>query len=152
MDPPLRTPADAAALCEALADGTLDCVATDHAPRTYDEKEQAFDDAPHGVVGFETAFAILHTRLVLEGILTLPQLLARMSTGPARAMGLPGGVLAPGEPADLALIDTAAKWTIEPAAFLSKCRNTPFGGVEATGRVVRTLVGGETVWEAAAAP
>lgn len=152
VDPPLRTPSDCGALCEALADGTVDCIATDHAPRTYDEKEQAFDDAPFGVVGFETAFAVLHTRLVLTGVLTLPELLARMSTGPARALRLAGGTLAPGDPADLVLIDTNAKWTIDPAAFLSKCRNTPFGGVEATGRVVRTLVGGETVWEATAAP
>ena len=151
VDPPLRTPSDSGALREALADGTLDCIATDHAPRTYDEKEQAFDDAPFGVVGFETAFAILHTRLVLEGVLALPELLARLSTGPARALGLAGGTLAPGDPADLVLIDTDAKWTIDPAAFLSKCRNTPFGGAEATGRVVRTLVGGETVWEATAA-
>jgi len=152
VDPPLRTHSDRGALCEALADGVIDCIATDHAPRTYDEKEQAFDDAPFGVVGFETAFAVLHTRLVLAGVLTLPELLARMSTGPARALGLAGGTLAPGDPADLVLIDANAKWTIDPAAFLSKCRNTPFGGVEATGRVVRTLVGGETVWEATAAP
>ncbi|MYC90100.1 MAG: dihydroorotase [Gemmatimonadetes bacterium] len=152
VDPPLRTPSDGRALCEALADGTVDCIATDHAPRTYDEKEQAFDDAPFGVVGFETAFAVLHTRLVLAGVLTLPELLARMSTGPARALGLAGGTLAPGDPADLVLIDANAKWTIDPAAFLSKCRNTPFGGTEATGRVLRTLVGGETVWEATAAP
>ncbi len=150
VDPPLRTPADCEALCEALADGAVDCIATDHAPRTYDEKEQAFDDAPFGVVGFETAFAILHTRLVLEDVLTLPQLLARLSSGPARALGLAGGNLAPGGPADLVLIDTNAKWTIDPAAFRSKCRNTPFGGAEVTGRVVRTLVGGETVWEATA--
>lgn len=150
VDPPLRTRADREGLCEALADGTVDCVATDHAPRTYDEKEQAFDDAPFGVVGFETAFAILHTRLVLKGVLTLAQLLARMSTGPARALDLAGGNLAPGDPADLVLIDTNAKWTIDPAAFRSKCGNTPFGGAEVTGRVVRTLVGGETVWEATA--
>ena len=148
VDPPVRTRADNEALCEALADGTIDCIATDHAPRTYDEKEQAFDDAPFGVVGFETAFAILHTRLVLEGVVTLPTLLARMSRGPARALGLPGGTLAPGEPADLVLIDPEAQWTIDPAVFLSKCRNTPFGGAKVTGRVVQTLVGGETVWEA----
>ncbi len=152
VDPPLRTRADNEALCEALADGTIDSIGTDHAPRTYDEKEQAFDDAPFGAVGFETAFAILHTRLVLEGVITLPTLLARMSTGPARALGLPGGALVPGEPADLVLIDPEAEWKIDPAEFLSKCRNTPFGGAKVTGRVVRTLVGGETVWRAAAVP
>ncbi len=146
VDPPLRTPADNAALCQGLADGTLDGIATDHAPRTYDEKEQAFDDAPFGVVGLETAFAILHTRLVLKNVLSLATLLARMSTGPARAFGLPGGTLAPGAPADIVLIDPAAKWRIDPARFLSKCRNTPFAGAEVTGRVVRTVVAGETVW------
>ena len=147
VDPPLRTPHDIEALRAALEDGTIDSIATDHAPRTYDEKEQAFDDAPFGVVGFETAFAILHTRLVLEGHITLPILLARMSTGPARAMGLPGGSLGPGERADLVLIDPLAEWTTDAAAFLSKCRNTPFGGVQVTGRVMRTLVDGETVWK-----
>ena len=146
VDPPLRTASDVEALREALSDGTIDCIATDHAPRHYDEKEQAFDDAPFGVVGLETAFAVLHTRLVLEGELTLPTLLERMSTGPARALGVEGGTLAPGRPADLALIDPEAEWTIESAGFLSKGRNTPFDGEKAVGRVVRTLVGGETVW------
>lgn len=146
VDPPLRTPHDIEVLCAALEDGTIDSIATDHAPRTYDEKEQAFDDAPFGVVGFETAFAILHTRLVLEGHITLPILLARMSTGPARAMGLPGGSLGPGERADLVLIDPLAEWTIDAAAFLSKCGNTPFGGIQVRGRVTRTLVDGDTVW------
>ncbi len=147
VDPPLRTPHDIEVLCAALEDGTIDSIATDHAPRTYDEKEQAFDDAPFGVVGFETAFAILHTRLVLEGRIALPTLLARMSTGPAVAMGLPGGSLGPGERADLVLIDPLAEWTIDAAAFLSKCRNTPFGGIQVKGRVMRTLVDGDTVWK-----
>ena len=146
VDPPLRTPHDIEVLCAALEDGTIDSIATDHAPRTYDEKEQAFDDSPFGVVGFETAFAILHTRLVLEGHITLPTLVARMSTGPARAMGLPGGSLGPGERADLVLIDPLAEWTIDAAAFLSKCSNTPFGGIQVRGRVMRTLVDGDTVW------
>ena len=152
VDPPLRTRTDAEALCEALADGTIDSIATDHTPCTYDEKEQAFDDAPFGAVGLETSFAILHTRLVLKGIVTLPTLLACMSTGPARALGLPGGGMTPGAPADLVLIDPEARWTIDPTSFLSKSRNTPFGGREVVGRVVRTMVGGETVWEATAAP
>ena len=146
VDPPLRTPPDVEALREALADGTIDCIATDHAPRHYDEKEQAFDDAPFGVVGLETAFAVLHTRLVGEGTLTLPALLERLSTGPARALGLPGGTLAPGQPADLVLIDPGMEWTIDAVDFVSKGRNTPFGGEGVVGRVVRTLVGGETVW------
>ena len=146
VDPPLRPAADVEAVQAALADGTIACVATDHAPRHYDEKEQAFDEAPFGAVGLESAFAVLHTRLVGGGAMSLPALLERMSLGPARALGLEGGALEPGRPADLVLIDPAARWTIDPAAFLSKGRNTPFAGMEATGRVVRTLVGGETAW------
>ena len=146
VDPPLRTLRDVESLRASLADGTIDCIGTDHAPRHYDEKEQAFDDAPFGVVGLETAFAILHTRLVLEGVLALPALLERMSTGPARALGLQGGTLEAGRPADLVLIDVAKRWTIDAGAFLSKGRSTPFNGEEVVGRVVRTLVGGETVW------
>lgn len=148
VDPPLRTSRDTEALRAALADGTIDCIATDHAPRHYDEKEQAFDDAPFGAVGFETTFAVLHTRLVATGMLDLATLVERMSTGPSRALGLPGSALKPGEPADLALLDPAARWTVDPAAFLSKCRNTPFAGEGVVGRVVRTLVGGRTVWNA----
>ena len=149
VDPPLRTTADIEALRSALADGTIDCIATDHTPCHYDEKEQAFDDAPFGVVGFETTFAVLHTHLVAIGILELATLIERMSTGPARALALPGGTLKPGESADLVLLDPAARWKVDPTAFLSKCRNTPFAGEAVTGRVVRTLVGGRTVWSAA---
>ncbi len=148
VDPPLRTPADLDALVAALADGTIDCIATDHAPYTYDEKEQAFEDAPFGVVGLETAFAILHTRLVCTGRLPLATLLARMSAGPAQALALPGGRLSAGEVADLVLIDPALRWRIEPKRFQSRCRNTPFGGEVVQGRVVRTLRAGETVWQA----
>ncbi|MYI06192.1 MAG: amidohydrolase family protein, partial [Gemmatimonadetes bacterium] len=140
------------ALCAALADGTIDCIATDHAPRHYDEKEQAFDDAPFGAVGFETTFAVLHTRLVVTGQLELATLIERMSTGPRTALGLARGTLQPGEPADIVLLDPEARWTIDPEAFLSKCRNTPFAGKQVTGKVVRTLVGGRTVWEASGSP
>ena len=146
VDPPLRTASDIEKLGKALADGTIDCIATDHAPRHYDEKEQAFEDAPFGVVGLETAFAVLHTRLVREGTLALPALLERLSAGPARALGLAGGTMAPGQPADLVLVDPGMEWTIDSAEFVSKGRNTPFDGAVVVGRVVRTLVGGETVW------
>lgn len=146
VEPPLRPRADVEALQAALAEGVIEAVATDHAPRHYDEKEQAFDDAPYGVVGFETAFAVLHTELVLNGVLELPQLLARMSSGPARALDLPGGGLAPGSPADLVLLDPEAEWEANPDTFLSKSRNTPFSGRRLVGTVVRTLVAGETVW------
>ena len=148
VDPPLRTQSDIEALREALSDGTIDCIATDHAPRHYDEKEQAFDDAPFGIVGLETAFAVLHTRLVHRGALALTTLLERFSTGPARALGVAGGSLAPGQPADLVLIDPSRKWVIESADFVSKGRNTAFDGEEVVGKVVHTLVGGETVSQA----
>lgn len=147
VDPPLRPHSDVRALQKALAEGVIDAVATDHAPRHYDEKEQAFDDAPFGVVGFETAFAVLYTDLVLAGELELSALLERMSSGPARALGLPGGTLAPGAPADLVLLDLAARWTVDPDRFQSKSRNTPFANRELAGKVVRTVAGGETVWK-----
>lgn len=152
VDPPLRTRDDTRALCAALADGTIDCIATDHAPRHYDEKEQAFDDAPFGAVGFETTFAVLHTHLVVTGKLELATLIERMSTGPRTALGLARGTLQPGEPADIVLLDPEAQWTIDPEAFLSKCRNTPFAGKQVTGKVVRTLVGGRTVRDASGSP
>ncbi len=146
VDPPLRPLGDVEALQAALAEGAIDAVATDHAPRHYDEKEQAFDDAPYGAVGFETAFAVLHTDLVLKGVTDLPTLIERMSAGPTRALGLPGGGLAPGSPADLTLIDPKEEWEADPDSFLSKSRNTPFAGRRLVGRVVRTVVAGETVW------
>lgn len=151
VDPPLRPPEDAEALRRALAEGVVDCVATDHAPCHYDEKEQAFDDAPFGAVGLETAFAVAHTELVLGGVLELTALIARMSAGPAAALGLRAGSLAPGRPADIVLIDPVRKWTIDPADFLSKSRNTPFAGFSAVGRAVRTIVAGRTVWKLGAA-
>jgi len=152
VDPPLRPRRDMEALRQALAQGVIDCVATDHSPRHYDEKEQAFDDAPFGAVGLETAFAVLHAKLVLEGVLSLSALIERMSAAPAALLGLGGGALVRGSPADVALIDPARRWTVEPDAFLSNSRNTPFAGVNVVGRVVRTLVGGETVWRLNQAP
>ncbi len=146
VDPPLRPAEDVGALRQALAEGVIDCVATDHAPCHYDEKEQAFDDAPFGVVGLETAFAVLHTELVLGGVIDLPTLIERMSAAPARLLGVPAGSLAPGRPADVALIDPSRRWTIDAGGFLSKSRNTPFSGFNAIGRPVRTLVAGRTAW------
>jgi dihydroorotase len=149
MNPPLREAADVAALRAALKDGVIDCVATDHAPHAYDEKDAAFDDAPFGIVGLETGFAVCYTELVLGGVLTLPVLLQRMSTAPATAFHLVGGTLAPGAPADVAVWDLEARWRIEPAAFFSKSRNTPFAGRDVAGRAVLTLVAGRVVHERA---
>jgi dihydroorotase len=147
MNPPLRLAADRTAVLRGFLDGTLDVLATDHAPHHYDEKEQAFDDAPFGIVGLETAFGLVHTKLVLEQELDLATLVERMSTAPARAFNLPGGSLLEGVPADVTVLDPAAKWTVDAARFLSKSRNTPFGGWELTGRAVLTVVEGNVVWE-----
>src|SRR5437867_1223971 len=154
MNPPLREGADVAALRAALAEGVIDCIASDHAPHAYDAKEAAFDDAPFGIVGLETAFGVAHTELVLGGVVSLPELLRRMSTVPAAVFRLPeGGVtLRPGAPADVTVLDVAAPWTVDPAAFFSKSRNTPFAGRTLTGRAVLTLVGGKIVHDAAPSP
>ncbi|HEX9393140.1 MAG TPA: dihydroorotase [Gemmatimonadales bacterium] len=149
MNPPLREAADVAALRQALKEGVIDCIASDHAPHAYDEKEAAFDDAPFGIVGLETAFAVAHSELVQGGVLTLPELVARMSTLPARVFGLSGGTLQPGAAADVCVLDPKLRWTVDPARFFTKCRNTPFAGRELVGRPTLTLVAGKIVHEGA---
>ncbi|HWC75631.1 MAG TPA: dihydroorotase [Gemmatimonadales bacterium] len=147
MNPPLREAADVEALQGALKDGVIDCIASDHAPHAYDEKEAAFDDAPFGIVGLETAFGVAHTELVCSGLFTLPELLKRMTTEPARVFHLPGGTLAQGSVADIVVLDPTAKWTVDPNAFYSKSRNTPFTDRALTGRAVLTIVAGTIVHE-----
>jgi dihydroorotase len=148
MAPPLRTKRDTEALLEALVDGTIDCVATDHAPHAVADKEGEFDRAANGIVGLETAVTLLYDRLVRPGLLPLATLVARLSRDPARLLGLPGGTLSVGATADVTLIDPEASLTIEPSRFASKSRNTPFGGWLTTGRPWKTIVGGRIVWEA----
>lgn len=145
MNPPLREESDLAALREALADGTLDCIATDHAPHPYDSKEAEFDDAPFGVVGLETALGLMLTELVGRGALTLAQLIERMSTRPAEIARLPAGTLRRGAAADVVVFDPEAQWTVDPAKFFSRSRNTPFAGRTLRGVVRWTLVGGSVV-------
>jgi len=147
MNPPLREAADIAALRQALKEGVIDCVASDHAPHAYDAKEAAFDDAPFGIIGLETAFGVAHTELVLGGVLSLPELIARMSTTPATVFRLPGGTLQTGAVADVVVLDPATRWTVDPATLLSKSRNTPFAGRTLTGRAALTLVGGAIVYQ-----
>jgi dihydroorotase len=149
MNPPLREDADREAIREALRDGTIDAIATDHAPHHYDAKEREFDQAPNGINGLETAFPLANTELVGSGLLTLPQLVERMSTVPARIFGLPGGSLAKGAPADVVVIDPEVEWSVDPASFRSKSRNTPFGGREVRGRAVATIVRGHIVFRQA---
>jgi dihydroorotase len=145
MAPPLRTKRDTEALLEALADGIIDCVATDHAPHALSEKEGEFDHAANGIVGLETAVALLLDRLVRPGLLPMATLVARMSRDPARLLDLPGGTLTPGGPADITLLDPEAEIVIDPARFKSRSRNTPFGGWRLRGSPWKTIVGGTVV-------
>jgi dihydroorotase len=149
MNPPLRTAEDVAALQEAVADGTIDLVATDHAPHHYDEKEREFADAPNGIVGLETALAVVVTNLVVPGRIDWRTLVDRMSCTPARLFNLPGGSLRRGGVADVTVFDPAAEWAVDPSTFLSKGRNTPYAGMQLRGRPVLTLVGGRAVYRLA---
>jgi len=149
MNPPLRTAADVAALQEAVKDGTIDLVATDHAPHHYDEKEREFADAPNGIVGLETALAVVVTNLVSSGILGFPTLVERMSCTPARVFGLPGGTLRRGSVADVTVFHPDREWHVDPAAFLSKGRNSPYAGMQLQGRPSCTIVDGRIVYRLA---
>jgi dihydroorotase len=146
MNPPLRTKSDIDAIIEGLKDGTLDCVATDHAPHAAYEKEVEFASAAFGIVGLETSLALGVTYLVKPGHLSLSSLVRAMSTEPARILKLPGGTLLEGSPADITVFDPEAEWVVEPKQFVSKGRNTPFGGQTLTGRATLTVVGGEVVY------
>jgi dihydroorotase len=148
MNPPLRAEADRLAVIEGLRDGTIDCIATDHAPHTVDDKKVEFDRAAFGVVGLETAVSLCLDRLVRPGLLTLAQLVNLLSTGPARVLSLPGGTLAPGAPADLTLLDLDRRVKVDPARFVSKGRNTPFAGWTLRGAPAVTIVGGRVAWKA----
>jgi dihydroorotase len=145
MNPPLRTAADVAALQEAVKDGTIDVIATDHAPHHYDEKEREFADAPNGIVGLETALAVNLTWLVHRGVIDVPTLVERMACAPARLFKLPGGTLRRGAVADVTVFDPDASWTVDPARFRSKGRNTPYRGQTLRGIVELTVVDGRLI-------
>jgi dihydroorotase len=144
VNPPLRSEEDRRALREGLADGTIDAIATDHAPHAVEEKEAEFDRAPHGTIGLETALAVALSELVEPGVLTLARALEAMSVGPARILGatVHGGPIEPGRPANLVVFDPAERWTVEPP-FVSKSRNCAFLGRTLTGRVRATVLHGE---------
>ena len=148
MNPPLRTASDVAALQEAVRDGTIDVIATDHAPHHYDEKEREFADAPNGIIGFETALAVNISWLVRPGIIGLPLLIERMACSPARLFHLPGGTLRRGSEADITVFDPDAEWEVDATKLRTKGRNTPYQGMTLTGRVRATIVGGRVVHRA----
>jgi dihydroorotase len=147
MNPPLRGEEDRQVLIEALRSGTISCVATDHAPHARHEKEVPFEDAPFGVTGLETAFAVLYTELVETGVLELDTLLARMSAGPARAYGLPVPRIAVGEPANLVLLDPQASWRVSEDGFRSRSVNSWLLGRTLKGKVRATIAAGRLVYD-----
>lgn len=148
MNPPLRSERDRQALLAAIADGTVDALASDHAPHTSDEKCCEFELAPFGILGLETTVALGLDRLVRPGIVALPRFVELLTAGPARAFGLPGGTLAEGSPADVTVLDLERRWQVRPASFVSRSRNSPFGGWDVRGAAVVTIVGGRIVHRA----
>lgn len=145
MNPPLRTERDRQAILEGLADGTIDCIASDHAPHCNYEKEVEFDVAPFGIIGLETELA-LSLRLVHDKLLTWPQLIQKLTTNPARLMRLNKGTLSVGADADVTVVDPGRAWTYDVEQSASKSRNSPFHGTQFTGKAICTIVAGKTVW------
>ncbi len=147
VNPPLREEKDRLAIIEGLSDGTIDCIVTDHAPHHYDDKHVEYDMAAFGISGIETSFALSYTQLVKGGVLTIEQLAERMSAAPARILSLEGGVLQEGVVADLTVVDLNEEWTVDPALFESKGKNTPFKGRKVCGRVKMTVSDGEIKYQ-----
>ena len=146
MNPPLRTAGDVEAVKAGLRDGTIDVIATDHAPHSFDEKQVEYQSAPFGIVGLETAIGLAVTELVQKNILTLPQLIEKFSVNPRKILHLPPIKVAEGEEANLTIFDPSAQWLVAPEYFKSKSKNTPFGGRKLTGKPVGVLNNGQTYW------
>ncbi len=147
VNPPLRTADDRAAIRQGLADGTIDVIATDHAPHTEEEKDVEYEKAPFGLVGLETAVGLVWTELVHTGLLTPLQAVTCLTRNPARILGIPKGTLAPGADADITIIDPELEEVVDPAKFVSKSRNTPFAGRRLKGLPRLTMVGGRVIME-----
>lgn len=147
MNPPIRSAADRDALVAGLQDGTIEVIATDHAPHSAEEKRRGLERSAMGIVGLECAFGVLYTHLVEKGLLSLEALIDRMATNPGRLFGL-GGVIETGAPADFTVLDLETEYEIDPETFLSKGRATPFAGWRVKGRAAMTVVGGKCVYEA----
>ena len=148
MNPPLREAADREAMLEGIAEGSVDAIATDHAPHHADEKMVEFDRAPFGIVGLETAVPIVFDRLVHTGRITLSRMIELLSVNPARILGVPGGSLADGSPADVTILDPDRPVTIQAATLRSRSKNTPYDGWQFRGGVTATIVGGRVVYAA----
>src|SRR6266545_3254517 len=147
MSPPLRTEADVQALIAGLKDGTLEVIATDHAPHAPEKKMRELDQAPNGIIGLETLLPICVVALIEPGHLTWPKLIEKLTVNPARVLGIDRGTLRPGADADVTVIDPSAEWTIDPQQFRSKSRNCPFAGWKVRGRARATIVGGDVKFE-----
>lgn len=147
VNPPIRAEKDRLAVIQGLKDGTLDCIVTDHAPHHEDDKNVEYAQAAFGISGLETSFALSYTALVKSGEMGIVELARKMSANPAAVLGLQGGVIEVGASADLTIVDLNEKWTIDPAKFVSKGKNTPFGGREVYGKVKYTVVDGEIKYE-----
>jgi len=147
MNPPLRSKEDVEAIKQAIADGTIDCIVSDHAPHTKEEKEVGFDQAPFGSIGLETSLGLTMTELVRPGTIDLPKMVDKMSTTPARIAGLVNkGAIQPGLDADITIVDPDKEWTVTREGFLSKGKNSPFIGRTLKGRVEYTICGGKLVY------
>jgi dihydroorotase len=147
MSPPLRSSRHVEAVKAGLRDGTVDAIATDHAPHTIQDKEVEFDYAANGVIGLETAFGLTVSTLVDGEVLTLPQAIARLTSEPARIFGLPKGTLSIGADADVTIVDPAREWVVDITKSASKSRNSPFHGWKLRGQVLATIVSGKIAWE-----
>jgi dihydroorotase len=147
MSPPLRTEADVQAVIEGLKDGTLDVIATDHAPHAPEKKMRELEQAPNGIVGLETLIPICVHALIEPGHLSWPQLIEKLTINPARVLGIDRGTLRPGVDADVTIIDPSTEWTIDPTQFRSKSRNCPFAGWKVRGRAHAVIVSGTVKYE-----
>ena len=146
VNPPLRTRKDVDAIKKGLRDGTIDCIATDHAPHSVEEKDVEFDSAPFGMVGLETALGLVVTSLINKKVLSWPQAIAKLTTNPGRILNLKAGRIKRDFPADLTVIDPKASWVVEPSKFKSKSRNSPFGGKGLRGKACYTMVDGKIIY------
>jgi dihydroorotase len=147
MNPPLRTASDRDAIIEGLVDGTIEVIASDHAPHVPEEKDVEFEAAIFGVIGLETSLAAVLTHLVGKGIITPSEMIRKMSVNPNKILGVSGGTLTPGSAADITVIDTETSWAVNPHNFFSKSRNTSFEGYTFKGYATHTILDGHLVFE-----